>query len=136
MYGSRFEGSWLEGSTYRILPKDSLNTSVVELTAVVAVLTPNHKSLQAAFEAQQQQQPSNCGKSSQRWQIVESHQRRNNVCCYSRNQMGHYAKACQRDTHCSLCFGWSHLRDQCANKYVQHIPTDTATKPSPTNCKS
>ena len=109
-------------------PQDSLHASVVELTAAVATLTANQKFLHSAFEAQQQQQqqPLHRGRSSQKCKNVESRQRRT-VRCYNCNQMGHYAKACPSDASCSLCFGWGHSHDQCANNFVQQQPTDTAT---------
>ena len=126
-------------SNTRDSPQDSLHASVVELTAAVATLTANQKSLHSAFEAQQQQQqqPPHRGRSSQRWQNGASRQRRS-VRCYNCNQMGHYAKACPWDASCSLCFGWGHSRDQCANNFVPQQPTDTAThnQPRPTTAVS
>ena len=112
-------------------PQDSLHASVVELTAAVAALTADQKSLHAAFDAhqqhqQQQPQQPNGRRASQRWQTVESRQRRN-VRCFNCNQMGHYAKACPWDANCSLCFGWGHNRDQCANNHLPQQPTDIAT---------
>ena len=72
------------------LPQESLYPSVVELTATVAMLKANQKSLHDAFAAQQHQQVPNQGLFFQRWQTVETQQRQNIRWC-SCNQLGHYA---------------------------------------------
>ena len=121
---------------------DSLRTSVVKLTATIATLTANQKisnqkSLQALPQPPQLLNPTpNRGRTAQRWRNVESRQRRG-VCCFNCNQFGHYARSSPWDTHCSLCFGWGHRQEQCANNNVfngpancQSLPTTSTVSPT------
>ena len=40
--------------------------------------------------------------------------------CFNCNKLGHIARECPWDTHCSLCRGWGHIRDQCTNNHAMN----------------
>jgi len=107
-------------------PQDSLRTSVVELTTAVS---SSQTSLQ--MPPQPLKQTPNRRRTARRWRDVESRQRRG-VRCFNCNQFGHYARSCPWDTQCSLCFGWGHRQEECANNYTFNGPANRQSLPTST----
>ena len=115
-------------------PQNSLHASVVELTTAVAALTANQKSSsQRLLQAppQSPKQTPNRGRTAQRWWDVESRQRRG-VRCLNCNQFGHYVRSCPWETQSSLCFGWGHRQEECANNYAFNGPANHQSLPTST----
>ena len=122
--------------------EDKLHASVAELTAAVASLTANQKSLQDVVVQQlqqhQHQQPqqqvgTSSSSSVSRWRNRRRPQTSEQQRCFNCNQLGHYARSCPWDAHCRLCFGFGHSREQCANNFLQQQTSpasDANSRPS------